>query len=58
MKKFDKYDVWETMVDVLKHPLVPICLGVANLIFANGLAGVSIGLILIVAGIAEWMDPQ
>lgn len=54
--KFDRHDVYEYVKEVAFNPITPIVLGVVNLVFADSLAGATLGCILIVAGISEWYE--
>ena len=54
--KFDRHDVYEYVKEVAFNPITPIVIGVVNLVFADSLAGATLGCILIVAGISEWYE--
>jgi hypothetical protein len=54
--RYDPKIIWKSIKKVLFHWSSPIVIGLANLIFAQGLAGYTLGIVFILIGIEEYID--
>jgi len=48
--------MYDKVKEVIFNPITPIVLGIVNLVFAEDVAGVSIGCILLMAGVSDWYE--
>jgi len=50
--------IYKLIKRIIFHWVSPVIVGLANIIFAQGLAGITIGILLILVGLEEYFDKK